>query len=137
MTHYQLTGGCSCGNFRFEFKCELAMAVHCHCKNCQKSSGTGSAAVFATNRSNYVFTGKTSSYKYIGDSGKVVERHFCPTCGSPLFSDVEILPDMIFARIASLDEPSQIKPSMHIYCDSSQVWDRPNDHLAKFGKMPN
>lgn len=137
MTHYQLTGGCSCGNFRFEFKGELVMAVHCHCKNCQKSSGTGSAAVFATNRSNYVFTGKTSSYKYIGDSGKVVERHFCPTCGSPLFSDVEILPDLIFARIASLDEPSQIKPSMHIYCDSSQVWDRPNDHLAKFGKMPN
>ena len=137
MTHYQLTGGCSCGNFRFEFNGELAMAVHCHCKNCQKSSGTGSAAVFATTRSNYVFTGKTSSYKYIGDSGKVVERHFCPTCGSPLFSDVEILPDMIFARIASLDEPSQIKPSMHIYCDSSQVWDRPNDHLAKFGKMPN
>ena len=137
MTHYQLTGGCSCGNFRFEFNGELAMAVQCHCKNCQKSSGTGSAAVFATNRSNYVFTGKTSSYKYIGDSGKVVERHFCPTCGSPLFSDVEILPDLIFARIASLDEPSQIKPSMHIYCDSSQVWDRPNDHLAKFGKMPN
>ena len=121
MTHYQLTGGCSCGNFRFEFNGELAMAVHCHCKNCQKSSGTGSAAVFATNRSNYVFTGKTSSYKYIGDSGKVVERHFCPTCGSPLFSDVEILPDMIFARIASLDEPSQIKPSMHIYCDSSSL----------------
>jgi hypothetical protein len=136
MASYKLSGGCACGNFRYEFNGELAMAVHCHCRDCQKSSGTGSAAVFATNRTSYTFTGEASSYKFTGDSGKIVERFFCPNCGSPLFSYAEVLPDLIFARIASLDEPSQIKPSMHIYCDSSQAWDRPNDHLAKFGKMP-
>jgi len=50
---------------------------------------------------------------------------------------VELLSDLIFIRIASLDDPSQIRPGMHIYCDSSQVWDRPNDPLPKFGKMPS
>lgn len=136
MASYKLSGGCACGNFRYEFNGELAMAVHCHCRDCQRSSGTGSAAVFAANRSDYKSTGTTNSYKFSGDSGKIVERHFCPNCGSPLFSYAEVLPELIFARIASLDEPSHIKPTMHIYCDSSQVWDRPNDHLAKFGKMP-
>lgn len=137
MAHYKLAGGCACGSFRYQFNGELVMAAHCHCRDCQKSSGSGSAAVFAANRSNINSTGSTSSYKFIGDSGKGVTRHFCTNCGSPLFSDVDILPDLFFFRIASLDDPSQIKPSMHIYCDSSQIWDRPKDHLPKFGKMPS
>lgn len=137
MAHYKLSGGCACGNVHYEFDGELAMAVHCHCRDCQRSSGSGSAAVFAISRDKIKLTGKTSAYQYKGDSGKAVARHFCPNCGSPLFSDVEILPDLLFVRIASLDDPSQIRPSMHIYCDSSQVWDRPNDPLPKFGKMPS
>lgn len=137
MAHYKLMGGCACGNFKYEFDGELVMAVYCHCRDCQRSSGSGSAAVFAANRSDMAMTGDTSSYKFSGDSGQGVTRHFCPNCGSPLFSDVGILPDLLFVRIASLNEPSQIKPNMHIYCDSSQTWDRPNDHLPKFGKMPS
>ena len=137
MSHYKLMGGCACGDVHYEFDGDVAMAVYCHCRDCQRSSGTGSAAVFAANRNDFKATGATSAYKYIGDSGNGVSRHFCPKCGSPLFSDVEILPDLVFVRIASLDDPSQIRPSMHIYCDSSQVWDRPNDPLPKFGKMPS
>ena len=137
MARYKLSGGCACGNIHYDFDGELAMAVHCHCRDCQRSSGSGSAAIFAANRNDIQLTGKTSSYQYTGDSGEGVVRHFCPNCGSPLFSDVKILPDLMFMRIASLDDPSQIRPSMHIYCDSSQVWDRPNDPLPKFGKMPS
>jgi hypothetical protein len=137
MAHYKLSGGCACGSVHYEFDGELAMAVHCHCRDCQRSSGSGSAAVFAASRDKIKLTGKTSAYQYKGDSGNAVTRHFCPNCGSPLFSDVEILPDLMFVRIASLDDPSQVRPSMHIYCDSSQVWDRPNDPLPKFGKMPS
>jgi hypothetical protein len=137
MARYKVAGGCACGQVRYDFNGELAMAVHCHCRDCQRSSGSGSAAVFAANRSDVHLTGKTSSYESMGDSGKSVTRHFCPNCGSPLFSDVQILPDLIFMRIVSLDDPSQIRPGMHIYCDSSQVWDRPNDPLPKFGKMPS
>ena len=137
MARYKLSGGCACGNIHYDFDGELAMAVHCHCRDCQRSSGSGSAAIFAANRNDIQLTGKTSSYQYTGDSGEAVVRHFCPNCGSPLFSDVKILPDLMFMRIASLDDPSQIRPSMHIYCDSSQVWDRPNDPLPKFGKMPS
>jgi hypothetical protein len=68
---------------------------------------------------------------------KKLLRDFFAPIADPLYLVAEVLPDLIFARIASLDEPSHIKPTMHIYCDSSQVWDRPNDHLAKFGKMPS
>ena len=137
MAHYKLIGGCACGDVHYEFDGEVAMSVYCHCRDCQRSSGTGSAAVFAANRKDFKATGSTSAYRYTGDTGNGVSRHFCPKCGSPLFSDVEILPDLVFVRIASLDDPSQIRPSMHIYCDSSQVWDRPNDPLPKFGKMPS
>jgi len=137
MTKHKLSGGCSCGDVRYQFQGAIAMAVYCHCRDCQKSSGSGSAAVFAVSKNDFNPSGVTSSYQYTGDSGKSVKRHFCAKCGSPLFSDVELLPDLAFIRIASLDNPSEVKPTMHIYCDSAQVWDRPNDPLPKFGKMPS
>lgn len=137
MAHYKLSGGCACGQVRYDFNGEMAMAVHCHCRDCQRASGSGSAAIFAANRNDVQLSGNTSSFESKGDSGQAVVRHFCPNCGSPLFSHVEVLSDLIFMRIASLDDPSQIRPGMHIYCDSSQVWDRPNDPLPKFGKMPS
>ena len=131
------SGSCLCGAVSYQASVEPHYQFNCHCRDCQRSSGSGSAAVFAANRSDVYLTGKTSSYASTGDSGKSVTRHFCPNCGSPLFSDVQVLPDLIFMRIVSLDDPSQIRPGMHIYCDSSQVWDRPNDPLPKFGKMPS
>ena len=115
MARYKVAGGCACAQVRYDFNGELAMAVHCHCRDCQRSSGSGSAAVFAANRSDVQLTGKTSSYQVVGDSGKTVTRHFCPNCGSPLFSDVEMLPDLIFMRIVSLDDPSQIKSNASAY----------------------
>lgn len=137
MARYKLSGGCACGDVHYSFDGEVVMAGHCHCRDCQRSSGTGSAAFFAIHRGKAQFTGKTASYTYKGDSGQGVTRHFCSHCGAPLFTHADVVPDLVFIRIASLDNPSQIRPSMHIYCDSSQVWDRPNDPLPKFGKMPS
>lgn len=35
-----LTGGCMCGEVRFEINNEPMAAVLCHCKDCQKLSGS-------------------------------------------------------------------------------------------------
>lgn len=47
-------------------------------------------------------------------------RHFCPSCGATLFTEVTVMPEVQFIRAASLDEPARLQPSMHIYCDSAQ-----------------
>jgi len=142
MSDIKRTGGCSCNQFRYECGVDFIFAAFCHCRHCQQSSGSGSAAFFAVQRDSFLIAaGNTKSYAYIGDSGLKVRRHFCPDCGSPLYTEAEAAPDLFFVRAPSLDFPSpikpQVKPQMHIYCDSSQAWDRPNDPLPKFGKMPD
>lgn len=142
MTEEMRTGGCSCGQIRYECDPQFEFSAFCHCRGCQQSSGAGAAPIFAVVKKNFkIISGATKSYPYVGDSGKKVHRHFCPNCGAPIFTDAEAAPDLYFVRIASIDLTSKVKPSikpqMHIYCDSAQSWDRPNDPLPKFGKMPS
>ena len=59
-----------------------------------------------------VVQGETRSYRYVGDSGHAVLRHFCPSCGAPLFSDVEVAPELWFLRTVSLDEGARPDTSL-------------------------
>lgn len=137
MSETQLKGGCACGAIRYECEGEPVLAAHCHCRDCQRSSGAAMATVFAVPKVAFrLVQGATATYQYTGDSGQPVIRHFCPSCGSPLFTDVTVVPDLKFIRAASLDNPAQINPSMHIYCDSAQPWGLDHQDLPRFGKMP-
>jgi hypothetical protein len=137
MSESKLSGGCACGAVRYECDGEPAMVAHCHCRDCQRASGAGYSTVFAVPRAAFRQTaGKTATYQYTGDSGQPVVRAFCPTCGNPLFTDVTVLPDLMFVRAASLDAPEAVTPTMHIYCDSAQPWDSARDDLPRFGKLP-
>ncbi len=83
-----------------------------------------------------LLAGETKSFAYIGDSGKPLQRHFCGRCGSRLFADAEILPDMLFVSIGSVDKADWLEPSMHIYTDSAQPWAHIPEGATRFAKMP-
>ena len=137
MSEQQLKGGCACGAIRYACDGAPVLAAHCHCRDCQRSSGAAMATVFGVPKAAFhLLQGDTATYAYTGSSGQPVVRHFCPTCGNPLFTDVTVAPDLAFIRAASLDDPSQIKPGMHIFCDSAQPWGLDQDGLPRFATMP-
>jgi hypothetical protein len=43
---------------------------------------------------------------------------------------------MIFLRASSLDDLEIFKPQMNVYASRAASWDRPQDGLAVFEKMP-
>lgn len=47
--------------------------------------------------------GTPSSWDAIGDSGKINKHFFCPTCGSNLYTELEVLSDMTCIKAGSLD----------------------------------
>ena len=51
-----LTGGCACGNIRYECSGEPIVQLMCHCRDCQRSSGTAFSAMmmFASDRFRYL-----------------------------------------------------------------------------------
>ena len=118
-----MTGGCLCGAVRYEFSGEPAMQAVCHCSHCQRQAGSAfSTIVGVPEAAVTIIKGAIKSYIDRGESGKAVERQFCGTCGSPLFSLVEAMPGMTFIKSGTLDNTSFFKPSVHVWTGSKQDW---------------
>jgi hypothetical protein len=88
------------------------------------------AAAFAVTK------GTPKFYTVTGDSGNTVSRGFCPQCGSPLFSRLSGMSDVVGVRVSSLDDPSHYRPTMDIFVTSAQPWDFMNPELPKFPGYP-
>jgi hypothetical protein len=112
------------------------MTGNCHCRDCQKASGGAYAPALAVPTPTVKITGEVTCFDNHGDSGHVVSRGFCPTCGARLFGKSAGMPDLTIILAGSLDDPSGFRPGMDIYTASAQPWDHMNPQLPKFTKMP-
>lgn len=130
------TGGCLCGAVRYECSAAPVMTANCHCRDCQRATGGAYASVFFVPRNAIKITGEVKYYDVKGESGKILSRGFCPTCGSRLFGKPEVLPELMGIMAGSLDDPSGHKPAIDIYTDSAQPWDYLNPELPKYPKGP-
>lgn len=129
-------GGCLCGAVRYSCGAEPAMAGHCHCEDCRRSSGSGHSSHLAVPDASVSLTGEISAYARPANSGNMVTRHFCPTCGAALFSTNSAMPGMTFLRASSLDDLEVFKPQMHVFVSRAASWDRRDGDLPAFDEMP-
>ncbi|KWV93727.1 GFA family protein [Erythrobacter sp. AP23] len=116
------TGGCLCGEIRYAFEGEPAATMVCHCTHCQKQSGSAFSTIIGAPEGQVEITGDPARYRDSGESGRSVERQFCNTCGSPLFTRAEVSPQMLWIKAGTLDDTTQFTPSAHIWTRSKQCW---------------
>ena len=119
-----ISGSCLCGAIRYTCSSEPALTAFCHCRSCQKAGGGGYSVNVAVASASLDVEGTPQTYRTVGTSGQTVERRFCAGCGSPLFTDAEAFRGLTFVKGGSLDDASWIEPTLHIWCDSAQPWDR-------------
>ncbi len=129
-------GGCLCGAVRYSCEGECVFSCLCHCRNCQRYTGSSFETVLAYPSSHVAVTGKLTTYRDTGDSGKPVLRNFCPVCGSGIFAVAEALPGLTLVLAGTLDDPAQFKPTMEVYCDSAQPWTLAGGERTRHAKMP-
>ena len=132
----EMTGGCLCGQVRYSANAEPAFVGVCHCKNCQKQTGTAFSVIVGIPKTALSVQGRVKTFHDTGDSGQVMDRNFCPECGSPIFSDAAVMPGVAFIKAGTLDDTSWLDPKMHVYCDSKERWAPIPDDTQKFAKMP-
>src|SRR5258707_3189935 len=106
----KIEGGCLCGKIRYTSTAEPVMTAICHCTNCQKQAGTAFSVVVAVPKGALSISGPLKTYNETGSSGKPVRRNFCPECGSPITTDVEALPDLVFIKSRTLDDTRALTP---------------------------
>lgn len=129
-------GGCLCGAVRYESKADAVATVHCHCVDCRKSSGSGHCSHMGIPRGAVTVAGEVQIYQRSADSGNVIGRAFCPDCGAPVYSLNSSMPEMIFVRASSLDDPEIFKPQMEVYISQAPSWDYVDSNLPSFAEMP-
>ena len=117
-----ITGRCFCGAVRFQAAGPPVVTRACWCRDCQYlSSGNASInAIFET--VGFTVTGPASEYTSRADSGRLIRRRFCPTCGTPLFSDQVGLPEYVVVRAGALDDPEIGRPASTIWTGSAPGW---------------
>ena len=132
-----MTGGCACGAIRYECSGGPLIALHCYCRDCQRSGGVAMSSAMGMPKDNVkILKGEARYYDVVGESGKIVSRGFCANCGSPLFIKLESSPARLGIKAGSLDAPDQFKPTMNIYMSSAPKWAPMAEGLQKFQKRP-
>lgn len=104
------TGGCLCGAVRLIAAGRPYRVGLCHCMDCRKRHGAlfHASAVFPETA--VVVTGETRSY---------AGRHFCPTCGSPVFARSG---DETEVDLGCLDAPDQLIPTYELWTIRRESW---------------
>src|SRR4051794_18402993 len=113
-----ITGSCFCRAVRFQFDDKPIAVRACWCRDCQYLAA-GNASVNAIFRTEgFTCTGNLGVYVSNADSGSVMQRSFCPTCGTQLFSQSDRRPQLIVVRVGTLDDREIGRPQATIWTAS-------------------
>src|SRR5947199_745888 len=117
-----VTGRCLCGTVCWESREPPIVTRVCWCRDCQYL-GAGSGTVGACFRTaTFNVTGETRDFLSTADSGNRMHRRFCGDCGTPLFSEADARPHLIFVRVGTFDDPNLASPAMTIWTASAPRW---------------
>lgn len=122
-----ITGRCLCGSITYLCEAEPTLTAVCHCRDCQRQTGTASSLIVAVPAGSLQISGDTlSSFATIGEEhGTKTNRHFCSSCGSPIVSRVEAMPDLEFIKAGTMDDASGLTPTLEFFTRSAHAWVEP------------
>lgn len=131
----KLTGGCLCGAVRYICDAPPKLTVKCYCADCRRLGGTGHSThtVFADDA--FLLSGAVTEYQKTADSGRRINRRFCPVCGSPVYHTRDGMEGLVVVRASSLDDPESVRPERAIYTSRAVSWDPVDRDLMCFEEM--
>ncbi len=104
------SGSCLCGAVRLSAQGAPDRVGLCHCRDCRKHHGALFHASAVFQEQVVTVQGETNSYQ---------GRHFCPQCGSSVYS---CSPGEIELHLGILDQPDRLIPSYELWCLRREAW---------------
>lgn len=124
------TGGCLCGEVRYEARGLPIHVNHCHCVQCQRSTGAA-MATWATWLAAHIRYLKGRPSEYASSPG--ARRGFCAKCGSTLsWRAVDRTPAELDIAAGTLDQGDAISPREHLFVKNRRVWQPLSDGLPAY-----
>lgn len=114
------SGGCLCGNIRYEVVGPDDYPHVCSCPHCQRLSGGPMMSWVGFPLAGFTWTGPGGepSWHYTWPDSK---RGFCGACGSQVCAQDDDA-DTICMTMASLDEPDEFTPIAQSFSEDGVAW---------------
>ena len=110
------SGGCQCGEVRYESAGEADALYACHCRECQKQSASAFGLSLIVPRAGLRVTrGEPKFWMRGTDSGGRLKCAFCPNCGTRLWHEAQSRPETCSLKAGSLDAPVDLAAAVHIW----------------------
>ncbi len=133
----KITGGCYCGDIRYEADGDMLMKAACHCRECQYISGGSANLIVGMAEAGVSYTKGTPAKFIRDDIDDAVVREFCGRCGTPILTRTPQMPGVVFIKIGSLDEPQNfVAPDVAIHTDDKHDFHLIAEGVAQFGRLP-
>jgi hypothetical protein len=126
---------CCRGSLRAEATGEPTFVGACHCLECQRRTGSpfGVGAYFP--KEQVRTEGPNKVYVRGSDSGRKIELHFCPDCGSTVFWRAAYVPDLIGTAFGAFADPSMPGPTVSVWETTRHRWVFFDHELDHFGRQ--
>ncbi len=113
---------CVCGNLRVRCSGDPVRISICHCFECQKRTRSVFGVQARFPRDQVEVLGPFQTYKRGSDDGNWVAHHFCATCGTTVFYELECLPGFVGVPVGGFADPSFPLPTASVYDDRRHPW---------------
>jgi len=127
---------CCCGLLRAEVTGEPALLGACHCMECQRRTGSAFGVSTYFPKEQVRTEGPSKVYVRGSASGRKIEMHFCPNCGSTVFWCAEFVPDLIGVAFGAFADPSMSWPTVSVWETTRHPWVTFGHKLDRFGRQP-
>ena len=130
------TAHCCCGSLRAEVTGERTFLGVCHCTECQRRTGSAFGVGTYFPKEQVHTEGPSKVYVRSSDSGRKIEHHFCPDCGSTVFWYSERFPDLIGIPVGAFADPSMPRPPVSVWETTQHPWVTFDHELLHFARQP-
>ncbi|MEO9895270.1 MAG: GFA family protein [Paracoccaceae bacterium] len=131
------TGGCYCGELKYEITGAPLMKGQCHCRECQYIAGGGPQYYMAIRSVDFqLISGSPKAFQR-RDLANAVTREFCENCGTHIVtrrSDFE----GVLLKVGTLDHPAEFRaPRIAIFTKDAQPFHHIPTELTCFEGLPD
>ena len=131
------TASCSCGQLSVSIEGDPQMHGLCHCRQCQKRSGSAfTYSGYWPKTAVKQISGNATRWRKIAESGRWLDVHFCPVCGTRVYWYVAFDETKIGLPIGGFAEHSFPPPVYSVWHESKQPWVEVPNTCMIFERQP-
>ena len=125
-------GRCYCGRVRYELTGPVKFVAHDHCSICRRTSGAAFVTWVGVTDDRFSMVAGEDALTTFASTPEA-RRQFCSTCGTPLFFRSPRWSGETHVTLATVDEPHDLVPKVHVFFSDKAPWFEPGDDLPKRG----